>query len=75
MAVCDKTYQILTHSDSPYFQEIIPIAPYQDIPLAEATEFNCRSKAIRDPRESKGLDYTLTALSHGGDCCSPKDCC
>jgi ubiquinone/menaquinone biosynthesis C-methylase UbiE len=75
MAVCDKTYQLLTASNSPYFQEIIPIAPCQDIPLAEANEFNCRSKAIRDPRESKGSDYTLTALGHGADCCSPKDCC
>ena len=47
MAVCDKTYQIMTSCCSPYSQDIIPIPPYENIPLEEAKEFNCKTKAVR----------------------------
>ncbi len=75
MAVCDKTYQILTNPDSPYTKDIIPVPPYQEIPLEEATEFNCKSKAIRHPQETKELDYSLTNTKAELDCCSPGECC
>ena len=74
MAVCDKTYQILTNENSPYKQDIIPIAPYENIPLEEAEVFSCKNKAIRHARETKGSEYNLTDT--GNDhCCSPGECC
>ena len=75
MAVCDKTYQILTNSNSPYIKEIIPVPPYQEIPLEEATIFSCDNKAIRHPKETKGLDYHLTEINNDAACCSPGECC
>jgi arsenite methyltransferase len=74
MAVCDKTYQILTNSNSPYVRDIIPIEPYENIPLAEAAPFNCQSKAIRHPQETKGAEYQITE-TNSNDCCSPGECC
>lgn len=73
MAVCDKTYKIMTSCGSPYSQNIIGIEPYENIPLEEADEFNCKTKTIRHARESKGLKYNLTKTS--SDDCSPGECC
>ena len=39
MAVCDKTYQIMTSCCSPYSKDIIPVSPYENIPLEEAEVF------------------------------------
>ena len=75
MAVCDKTYQILTNPNSPYKKEIIPIEPYENIPLESAEAFACKGKAIRHARESKGSEYNLTETSSNADCCSPGECC
>lgn len=74
MAVCDKTYQILTNPNSPYAQDIIPVPPYQDIPLENADEFSCKNKAIRNPRETKGVDYHLN-MTNESNCCSEGECC
>jgi SAM-dependent methyltransferase len=74
MAVCDKTYQILTNPNSPYIKDIIPIPPYENIPLESAREFSCKSKAIRHARETKGSEYNLTDTSNES-CCSPGECC
>ena len=75
MAVCDKTYKILTAAAGPYAQQIIPVPPYQEIPLEEATEFSCKNKAIRHPKETKGFDYQLTVIKQEAACCSPGECC
>jgi SAM-dependent methyltransferase len=75
MAVCDKTYQILTARGGPYAKDIIPVPPYTDIPLEEAKEFNCKNKAIRHPKETKGVKYNLTAAGTEVPCCSPGECC
>lgn len=75
MAVCDKTYQILTNPNSPYQTDIIPIPPYQDISLENAEEFSCKNKAIRNPKETKGLDYHFTETNSNTACCSPGECC
>lgn len=75
MAVCDKTYQILTNANSPYIDDIIPVPPYDNIPLEEATEFNCQNKAIRHPKETKGTEYQLTIIQDDIPCCSPGTCC
>ena len=74
MAVCDKTYNIMTSCCSPYAEDVIGIKPYENIPLEEAAVFNCKTKAIRHARESKGSEYNLTASS-SDECCSPGDCC
>ncbi|WP_013322071.1 methyltransferase domain-containing protein [Gloeothece verrucosa] len=75
MAVCDKTYQILTNPKSPYHQDIIPVPPYQDIPLEEAQPYNCKNQAIRHPKETKGSGYRLTTTHPEEPCCSPGTCC
>ena len=75
MAVCDKTYQILTSCCSPYSKDIIPVPPYENIPLEEAEAFNCKNKAIRHAKETKGSEYNLTNTSNNDDCCSPGECC
>ena len=75
MAVCDKTYQILTNPQSPYAKDIIPLPPYQDIPLELAGEYDCKNKAIRHPKETKGLDYQVTEIGDDTACCSPGECC
>ncbi len=73
MAVCDKTFGI--YGREPYADDIVRVAPYDDIPLEEAAQFDCRRTAVRDPRETKGIDYHVTDLS-GPDCCEPgSDCC
>ena len=74
MAVCDKTYQILTGANSPYAQDMIGIEAYENISLELATEFNCKNKAIRHPKETKGSEYKLTE-TNSNDCCSPEQCC
>ena len=74
MAVCDKTYHILTSANSPYQKDMIAIAPYENIPLEEAEIFNCKNKAIRHPKETKGSEYNLTNTSND-DCCPTGECC
>ncbi|MDG2389882.1 MAG: methyltransferase domain-containing protein [Planctomycetaceae bacterium] len=71
-AVCDKTYNLL--QQPPYDGLFEPVAPYRDIPLADATEMDCRRNLVRDPQETKGRDYQLTIAPT--DCCTPDgDCC
>ncbi|HKZ76995.1 MAG TPA: methyltransferase domain-containing protein [Pyrinomonadaceae bacterium] len=73
MAVCDKTFQI--YKREPYADDILPIVPYEAISLELAAAFDCRRSAVRDPRETKGLDYDVTDLS-GEGCCEPgTNCC
>jgi len=72
--VCDKTYNIMTSCCSPYAQDVIGIAPYENIALEEAELFNCTPKAVRHARESKGSEYNLTETS-SEECCTPGDCC
>ena len=60
MAVCDKTYQILTNPTSPYAEEVIGLEPSDIVPLEEATEFACKKNAIRQARELKGADSNQT---------------
>jgi SAM-dependent methyltransferase len=75
MAVCDKTFKLLTDPNGPYQGEIIPIHPHQEIPLEEATPFNCRASQLRDPRATKGEDYHETIASQNPESCGPEGCC
>jgi len=73
MAVCDKTFRI--YNREPYADDILPIEPLGTIPLEEAMAFDCKRTALRDPRETKGIDYDVTDLS-GPACCEPgSNCC
>jgi ubiquinone/menaquinone biosynthesis C-methylase UbiE len=46
MAVCDKTFRIYTRE--PYAPEIVPVPAYEDVPLEEATPFDCNRGAEHD---------------------------
>jgi hypothetical protein len=74
MAVCDKTFEI--YNKAPYVDDIIAVEPLENIKLEDAREFDCRRTARRSARETKGMDYDLTDLSGGEDCCAPgENCC
>jgi hypothetical protein len=71
MAVCDKTFHILT--DAPYAGEIIPVPPLKEVPLARAAPFDCGQSAVRAPAETKGKRYKRTAA--GAAACAPSGSC
>jgi len=73
MAVCDKTYQLLSHA--PYSGQFDAIEPRVSIPLEESSSFNCKRVKIRDPRETEGHDYEATTDSAGPCCGLDTDCC
>jgi len=72
MAVCDKTYRILTNQ--PYAGQIIPVPPRKEIPLPRAKPFACGQNALRLPAETKGKRYrktetAATPCAPGSGCC------
>ncbi len=75
MAVCDKTFNLYTNPNGPYHREMIPIHPYQEIPLESATVFDCTRDQIRSPRETKGAEYRVTQTDTSNDGCSPGNSC
>lgn len=74
MAVCDKTYRLLTNPDGPYAKDIVGIVPHDAIPLEEAAPFDCKRSARRDPRETKGRDYDTTLVNENASC-TGDSCC
>ncbi|OAB55478.1 methyltransferase [Leptolyngbya valderiana BDU 20041] len=75
MAVCDKTFQILTASKSPYRNDVIPILPYQEIPLDKAKKFDCKRSSVRSPQETKGANYRETHTNDVPVCGDGAGCC
>lgn len=75
MAVCDKTFNILTNPEGAYADQFIPILPFETVPLETAENFNCRMDARRHPKETKGEDYQVTNLTDGTASCSTDSCC
>jgi arsenite methyltransferase len=73
MAVCDKTFHLL--KQNPYAGMFDGVEPRVEIPLDEAKDFDCRRSKVRDPRETKGLDYHTTTESQGPCGASDSDCC
>lgn len=68
VAVCDKTYGILT--SGPYAGETVGILPRVGVAEADRKPFDCTRTATRDPRESKGEDYCETQNGRDtGSCC------
>jgi arsenite methyltransferase len=71
MAVCDKTFNL--YNRSPYREQLVFVEPIRAIPLDDAKPFNCRANAIRDPRQTKGVDYAVT--TEASQCCGTDGCC
>ncbi len=74
MAVCDKTYQIMTNSDGPYAGQVVGLPPREEVPPEEAKPFSCDKNELRHPRQTKGLGYHPTATSKEDPCCGPQCC-
>ena len=74
MAVCEKTYGIMTDPSGPYAGEMIGIEPRIEVPDGEAQPFACRTTARRHPRVTKGEDYHET-VEATGEVCGPEGCC
>ncbi len=74
VAVCDKTFHLLTGSGSPYHGQMEPIEPREEIPLDAALPFDCSIDELRDPRTTKGASYREDRPSDG-DACSEPGCC
>jgi len=75
MAVCDKTYRIMTDPQGPYAGQVIGIDPRWEVPPAEAAPFDCAKATIRDPRQTKGADYDVTQVNEDAPCCAPDSGC
>ncbi len=74
MAVCDKTFHIYTNPAGPYAGRIEPVEPHESITPEDAAPFQCSNTALRDPRQTKGLDYHETRPSDEAGC-GPGECC
>jgi ubiquinone/menaquinone biosynthesis C-methylase UbiE len=70
-AVCDKFYNI--YKSPPFEGSFEMVDPIEEVPLDKASIFDCSTTRIRDPKETKGIDYKAT--ESGSDCCSGTDCC
>ncbi len=66
-AVCDKIYNI--YQSGAYEDMFEFVDPKEEIPLDQAGIFDCSKTVIRDPRQTKGEDYSAT--TEASDCCSP----
>jgi SAM-dependent methyltransferase len=75
MAVCGKTYSILTDTQGPYGRQVIGIEPTTPVAADEASPFDCRGSALRDPRQTKGMDYRETRPAEGPVCVPGSGCC
>lgn len=74
MAVCDKTYRLL--SRPPYSGHVTLLPPATEIPSDSAEEFDCDTTTLRPPSETKNSAPGLNVLpGTGGDCCGDTGCC
>jgi SAM-dependent methyltransferase len=77
VAVCEKTFNL--YSKAPYHDSFALVPPLAPVNKEDAKPFPCTSGTLlRNPRETKGEDYSLTTEAPA-DCCSPGDrksgCC
>ncbi len=76
MAVCDKTFKLLTDPNGPYAGQFAGVEPMNEVPIDQAKPYDCHVNAVRDPRQTKGVAYRANVgADDGGDCCSPQGCC
>jgi arsenite methyltransferase len=71
MAVCDKTFRLLTDAHGPYAGQLIGLEPANGVPIDQARPFNCSVDAVRDPRATKAAATTSCCLPSNSDgkCC------
>ncbi len=69
MAVCKKTFDLLTSRAGPYADDIVGIEPREPIAEEDAALFDCSRDRLRDPRETKGRQYDETTDAPAGGCC------
>jgi len=65
-AVCEKTFRLL--AAAPYAGLFEPVLPHREIPLEEATPFDCSRTTPRHPKETKGQDFDLSDDPADGSC-------
>ncbi|MSU35757.1 MAG: methyltransferase domain-containing protein [Pedosphaera sp.] len=70
-AVCDKTYQL--YRKAPYHEYFEFVDPRVPIAPADAKPFTGVPGRLRDPRETKGVDYRATTSA--SQCCDAGSCC
>ena len=75
MAVCDKTFRILTAPQGLYAGDVIAVPPSADVPLEKAQPFDCHGSAMRHPRQTKGQDYRERKHTSESACCEGGSCC
>ena len=69
-AVCEKTYRL--YSKEPYREQFEFVDPLDPLAAGDAKPFHCERDALRQPRETKGMDYDATM--DGNTCCGPDGC-
>jgi hypothetical protein len=75
MAVCDKTFSIMTDPRGPYGDSVLAVPPRVEVPPDDAAPFDCGRDAVRHPRETKGMEYRKTVTNNGPSCdCGPGEC-
>ncbi|MCS7034421.1 MAG: methyltransferase domain-containing protein [Phycisphaerae bacterium] len=74
MAVCKKTFDLMTNPNGPYATQVIGVEPLEAVRPEQARPFDCKRLALRHPRETKGQDYRATTQPDGS-CCGPEGCC
>lgn len=76
MAVCDKSYKLLTDPAGPYAAQLIGIEPADPVPLQSAKPLDCAADTIRDPRVTKTQVSGTGSAAEGipdtsASCCLP----
>jgi arsenite methyltransferase len=75
MAVCKKTFDLMTDPNGPYAGLVDAVEPIKSIEAKDAQLFDCKRTSLRSPRETKGLDYHATVAVDPANCCGPDGCC
>jgi len=75
MAVCDKTFMLLTNPAGPYAGQFDAIEPNDAVPIEQAGVFDGKRTVLRDPHETKGKEYNETRLIEDEPCCGGGSCC
>ncbi len=71
-AVCDKTFRLL--HGGPFASQFVFLQPHQEIPLNQASLFDCAIDQLRDPRQTKGGRIEELALPSTNGC-GTTNCC
>lgn len=68
-AVCEKTFRLFGRE--PYAGQFAFVEPREPILLDAAEPFDCFRTVLRDPRETKGVEYDVTSEA---SCCDSDGC-